>query len=46
MTTVREIMSLIASMRKKGVTDEAIEVEIMKQYGERSTLAEVRELME
>ncbi len=40
-----EIESMIAEMRKKGIADEAIELEIMKEYGERYQLAEIRELL-
>ena len=40
------ILIMIEVMRKKGISDEAIEAEIIKEYGERITVAELRELME
>ena len=40
-----QIISLIDGMRKKGLTDEAIETEVMKEYGQRVTVGEVRELL-
>ena len=40
------VRSAIAGMRKKGLTDEAIEIEILKEYNTVLTLGDVRELLE
>lgn len=39
------ILSAIEGMLKKGLTEEAIEREIIKEYGTEITLTDVRELM-
>lgn len=39
------IRSAIEGMLKKGLTEEAVEREIMKEYGTEITLTDVRELM-
>ena len=44
--TISVILSAIAGMRKKGLTDESIEIEILKEYNTVASLGDVRELME
>lgn len=41
-----QIVSLIEGLRKKGLTDEDIETEVMKEHGTVVTIGDVRELME